>query len=416
MPKFNYHAKQGPAQVIKGVIEAVNMDKAVQAIIKAGLTPLDVREMSAEDLQKQLQTSRASVEQSKSRRAFLPRVGLKDLTLFTRQASDLIDASVPILRGLQVLSRQTPNFHLKKIIEEMHSFIRDGGAFSDALAQYPRIFSPLYVNMVRVGEVSGQLDRVLNRLASYLENEELTRSKVYSAMAYPGLIMGVGIITVFVLMAFIFPRIAVMFEDFDQQLPWPTVFVTQISNVFARFWWLIAGGLAAAVVYFKRWINTPHGGLVFDRFVLKMPLMGEFIKTIEIGRFCRTLATLLQSGVTISTALTTIAPTVRNRILQNEIRIICDDVKGGSGLRKSLGKCKSFPDMAVNMISVAEETGNLERGLEKVAETYDRYSDQAVRTLLSVLGPVLLILIFLVIGFVVIAMLLPIFQMNTLIQ
>jgi len=411
MPIFAYKAKQGPDKIVDGRIDANNIDAAVQKIIQLGFTPIDIAQ--ADQIKKPVI---ASLPAFKSPIKFIQRVKLTDKVQFTRQMSDLVDASVPMLRSLQIISHQTQNPQLKTIIEEMHDFVRDGGSFSESLAIHRDVFSSLYVHMVRAGEVSGQLNLVLNRLADYLEKEQETISKVRSSLAYPFLILAVGVLTVFVLLTFVIPKLSIMFEDLGQDLPLPTVILVGVSSFFARFWWLMIALGAGAGFYLKQWLNSIEGKTWFDHFKLRIPILGEFIKIVEVGRFARTLGTLVESGVVITTALDSVWAIIDNEALRAEIKEAADKVRAGSSLKVALSGSAFFPEMATNMISVGEEAGNLEKGLYKIADTYERQSDQTIKTLISLLGPLVLVGIVAIVGFVVIAMLLPIFQMNLLIQ
>jgi len=383
MPKYNYKAKQGPVNIKDGVIEAQNLDGAINKIIQMGLSPIDVEQV---DQSKKKDKKKAG----KQTAGIFKKVRLAEVVHFTRQMSDLVDAAVPILRSLQTISNQTSNVQLKKKIEEMHIYVRDGGSFSDALAQHADIFSPLYINMVRTGEVSGKLEGVLNRLADYLEKELEMRKKVISSLAYPSMILIVGFVTVFVLMAFVIPRISIMFDDLNQALPLPTIIIMNISGFFARYWWLMIIFIGIVITYVKYWLGTPKGRLWFDKFKLKIPLLGKFIRIVEVGRFARTLGTLVESEVAITTALNSVWATLDNLVLRNDIKRVSEQVANGQSLRASLEKSSFFPEMAVNMIAIGEETGRLERGLYKIANTYEREADETIKTLVSLLGPIVL--------------------------
>ena len=260
------------------------------------------------------------------------------------------------------------------------------------------------------------MEIVLNRLADYLDKEQETQSKVRSSLAYPALILIVGILTVFVLLTFVIPRLTVMFDDFNQDLPLVTLFLINISSFFAQFWWIMVISITGGIVYLKKWFQSEKGRLWFDSTIIKLPIFGYFIKVVEIGRFCRTLGTLLESGVVITTALNSVWATVNNQVLRNEIKQVSEDVTNGASLRGALKSCSFFPEIAVNMISVGEETGNLEKSLLKIADTFERQADQTIKTLVSLIGPIVLVFIVSIVGVVVIAMLLPIFQMNLLIS
>lgn len=409
MPIFHYKAKEGPTKVIDGGVEANSLQEAVAKISRKGLTPLDVWPASPGEL-------KAYQRNIRSPKSTIKKCRFTDVVIFTRQISDLADAAVPILRALQIVANQTPHPYLKDVIQEMQEFVKNGGAFSEALGRYPDIFSSLYVNMIRTGEVGGHLEAVLRRLADYLEKEQETITKVRLSLAYPLLILIVGVIVVLVLLTFVIPRLSVIFDDFDQALPWPTVILMNISGFFARYWWVLVGVTAVGGVNLNRWLRSPKGRAWFDTFKINIPLLGEFVKVVEIGRFARTLGTLVEGGVAITTALHSVWATIGNTVLRDEIKNVSDEVTNGASLKDALKRCSFFPEAALNMIAVGEETGRLERGLHKIADTFERKSDQTIKTMTSLLGPIVLIVIVLIVGFVVIAMLLPIFQMNLLIQ
>lgn len=416
MTKFIYKAKHGPTKIIDGIIEADTFDNAVGKIIGMGFTPVDViseEEAAFEGVEPVPLAPK--IRHAKATPA-LRRVSVLDVALFTRQIGDMIDASVPMLKALTTVSQQTQNTQLKEIVSQMSLSVKDGSSFSEALSKYPSLFSSLYVNMVKAGEVSGKLDLILNRLADYLEAEYEIKSKVRSSLAYPFLIMGIGIVTIFVLMTFVIPKISVMFEDLNQSLPMPTIVLMNTSHFLAQYWFLMLGILIFFTGYFKRILNTPLGRRRFDEWKLKIPVMGNFIRTVEVARFARTLGTLLESGVTITTALKSVWAIADNAVIQEEGRKISEEVNNGAGLTEAMKNSPFFPAMAVNMVSVGEETGKLERGLYKIADTYEHQADRMTKTLLSLLGPLVLVFVVSLVGVVVVSMLLPILQMNLIIQ
>lgn len=411
MPLFYYTAKESPTKVIDGTIEAPTKDAAVFKVMQLGLAPLDVILNDEVKTRAMTKVSRQPVEFR-----LFKRVGVKDVVQFTQEMSDLVGASVTVPRSLQIIGGQTENSHFQPVIKEMHEFVRNGGSFSNALAQHPKIFSRLYVNLVRSGEVSGSLTQVMQRLADYLDKEYETGNKIKASLAYPFLILGVGIVTMFVLMAFVVPNITVMFEDLGQELPLITQILTFLGDFFGRYWWAVFLGVGALGFYLFRWLQTGPGRHWLDATLLKIPVMGSFLRVAEVGRFSRTLGTLLETGVVITTALQTVKETIENSILREEIQAASEDVTKGTSLRQALVRHTSFPEMALNMIAVGEETGNLESSLYKIANTYERVTDQKIKTLVSIIGPVVLIVIVAFVGFVVVGMLLPIFQMNLIVQ
>jgi type II secretory pathway component PulF len=336
--------------------------------------------------------------------------------LLTRQISDLVGASVPLLRALQLVSRQMKDSSWRDVMEDISRFVQNGGSLSGALARHPGLFSPFYVNMVRTGETGGHLDKVMERLAGHLERDYEIRGKVRSSLTYPLLILGVGILTVAVLFIFVIPMLSVMFDDLDQELPLPTLVLIRVSGFSARHWWWLFCVTIIAGVYGKRWVSSAKGRLWFDGLKLRIPFLGEFIKAVETGRLARTLGTLLENGVPITAALEAVHPTVDNAILREAIQNVSHEVSEGSTLTAALQKNTFFPEMAASMVAVGEEAGRLEESLFKMADTLERQSDQATRMMISLLGPAVLICIVAVVGFAVIAMLLPILRMNVLIS
>lgn len=409
MPKFKYKAKESLHKVIEGIVEADHMNTAVNKIIQRGLTPIDVVPAGPD-------AGRIPRQDILSRRRVFRGVGRADLVLFTRQLSDLVEASVPILRSLRIISNQTPNRRFKDIVGQLRHFVQDGGSLSSALARYPELFSSFYVNMVRSGEMSGQLDKILGRLADFTEKEQETRGKIQSSLAYPLLILAAGIGTIFVLLTFVIPRISVMFDDLDQALPLPTTVLMGVSGFFARYWWLMLGALVGGGVYFKKWLNLPRGRRQCDALKLRVPLWGRFIKIVEAGRFARTLGTLVGSGVAVTATLDSVWAVMDNTVLREEIKKMSQRVADGSSLTEAVRQCPFFPAMVTDMISVGEETGRLDRGLYKIADTFEREADRTTGTMISLLGPAVLAAVVSLVGFVVIALLLPIFRMNLLIQ
>jgi len=405
LPTFIYKAKQGPKQIINGVVEADDLNNAIHKITALGYSPIKVSPKE-EKLIKQGKPSKISSATSSMR------VSLVHIAVFTRQMFDLVDANVPILRALRLVHKQTKQPVFKNIIAEMCGFVEHGGSFSDALTKHPQAFSRLYVNMVKAGEQSGNLGIVLDRLSDFIEKEQDVRVKVRAALFYPLLIMFVGSITIFVLMAFVIPRLTIMFDDLGQTLPLPTRILVGISSIFAKYWWLILGMGVIGVLQFKNVKKIPKGKLWLDTMILKIPVLGNFIKDVEIARFSRTLGTLLESGVVIVTALGSVCEVLENEVLRQAISMAAGEVKKGGSLTKAMSACSFIPESTVNMMAVGEETGTFERGLYKLADSHERKSEAAVKMMTSLLEPILILCIGSIVGFIVIAMLLPLFQMN----
>ncbi len=410
MVKFSYRAKKGMDEIVEDVIDAASVNEAVSKITQKGYIPIDINIY-------QETASKPAPRLVKPLPSFsFNRVSRHQVVVFTRQLYDLVDAGIPVLRALRLLSAQDSNLKMKKILEDAADFVQDGGALSDALSLYPESFSALYVNLVHSGETSGHLNTVLGRLADFLEKDEQVSTKAITSLIYPSLILGVGAVTVFVLLSFVIPRLTEMFEELSQTLPWPTVFLMAVSSFFARFWWIVLLVIGAGIFYFQRLYAVPAERIKIDKWQLQIPLIGEFIMKLEIVRFAQTLATLLEGGVSIVEALRGVSTVVLNQALRAELEKVAQDVSDGASLAESLKSTSFFPQSVINMIIVGEESGHLEQALYKVGLSYERQTDEVMKRITSLLEPALIVFVGLVIGFIVVAMLLPIFRMNLIIQ
>ncbi len=403
MPVFSYKAKHGPEKVISGVIEAESQAIALSRLDKMGYFVLSI------GAGKEKTGFRSSL-------GIFQRIGLKHINLFTRQLSDLLDAGVPLLESIAILSKQADNALLGAVLDRIHADIKDGKSLSESLAGYPKIFSPLYINMVASGETGGILESVLARLADFYEKEEEIKSKIKSALSYPMFMFFAGAGTIIVLLTFVIPKLVVMFEDMGQKLPLPTQILVSSSNFIVKFWWAPIAIMFLIIILFKRLKNTKEGGLIIDRWKLAIPLVGKLVQKIEVSRFSRTLATLLENGVPILQSLNIVKNTITNKAISGEIEIAAKDVSEGNKLAASLGKGLWIPDFATNMIAVGEESGALEKTLLKISDTYARQVDRTTKTLTSLLEPAMILIMGSIVGFIVISMLLPIFQINILIH
>jgi type II secretory pathway component PulF len=410
MPKFIYKARKGPEQLIDGVVDAANLEKAVASILQLGLTPVDVAPS--------LGSTRATTKKYRVSVSlpFKKRIPQKDIVLFFRQMSDLIGAAVPLLRSLEIIQRQIHHPMFQEVVSGVHAVVEDGGSLSEGLTKYAEIFPAFYTSMVKTAEVSGQLPEVLSRLADYLEKEQETYGRIKSSLAYPVFVLGVGILTVFILLTFVIPRLVLMYEDMDQTLPFVTLALMTVSGFMAKFGWVIFGMGALVIWQMQRWLQTPYGQWRKDFLLLKVPFLWKFILNVEIGRFSRSLGTLVATGVPMVIALKAVESTVQNAILRQEIRELIQKVSDGGSLRLALQETVFFPESAINMIAVAEETGKLDQSLFKVAEIFERQADETSRWMVSILGPLVLVGIVIVVGFMVVALLLPILQMNLIIE
>jgi type II secretion system protein F len=399
MARFRYKAKRGSKEEVSGSIEAENKNTALHKLTSIGYFPISIEQ----------------VEESVSRKSALflfRKVAIRDLSIFTRQLSDLLEAGLPLVRALSVLEKQTENRFLQRIIADLRNSVQDGNTFSSSLQKHRKIFSDLYISMVKSGETGGNLENVLLRLAEFQESQEELTTTVRTAMAYPALMAAVGTITIIVLITFVIPKIVSMFQELNQTLPLPTVILLNISYFIRDFWWIIIGGFFLIYFVFARVTKTQEGKVILDRFKLSFPLMGQLILRAEIARFARTLSTLLNNGVPILESLTVVINIMENETLKEDARVARREVREGSSLAKGLGKGSYFPAFVNNMIAIGEESGSLEKSLLKVSISYEREVDKTVKTLTSLLEPLMILTMGLIIGFIVVAMLLPIFEIS----
>ncbi len=406
MTKFVYRAKRGPSETVEDVLEAENLDQAIERVIGKGLVPIDVVAYKSD---------KKNIPK-KEKKVFRSKVKVSEVVQLTRHLYDLIDSGVPILRALETSSRQVLNPYFKNVVDRIRFLVEEGGSLSSGLEAYPHIFSPLYINMVRSGEISGKLNVVLGRLTESLEKDQEIVSKAKTSLIYPSLILGVGSMTIFVLLTFVIPRLTEMFEDLSAELPWPTALLINISGFLAQFWWIIILIFVVSLFYLNKFYCSKDGRFFIDQAKLNIPIVGKFIESVEISRFARTLATLLDSGVIIVSALNSVSNVLGNQALKADIQKAAQQVESGASLTESFEDSRFFSQMAIDMISTGEQAGRVESALHKLADVYEKQSNQIMKTMNALLEPILIVVIGSVVGFVVIAMLLPIFQMNLMVR
>ncbi len=399
MATFAYVGRSKQGTVRKGEVTAKTRDEAVEQLRKQKLVVSSLHEKETFGF---------------GNISFGSGITDKDLVVFTRQFGTMINAGLPLIQCLDILATQSENKVLGKAIGEVKVDVEGGSTFSDALRKHPKVFDDLYVNMIHAGEVGGLLDTILTRLAKHIEKAMKLKGMIKSAMVYPAAIMGVAVIVITVLMIWVIPIFAKMFSEMSggkMGLPGPTQFVIDMSNfVQSYILFLIAGAIGAGVA-FKKYYKTPKGRLVVDRLLLKMPIVGELIRKASVAKFTRTLGTLITSGVPLLDALTICAKTSGNKVIEESILSARISISGGKTISEPLAKSETFPKMVTHMISVGESTGALDAMLGKIADFYEDEVDQAVAALTSLLEPVMMVFLGTIIGFIVIAMYLPIFQM-----
>ena len=342
----------------------------------------------------------------------------KDIVVFTRQFSTMINAGLPLIQCLEILATQSENKILGKTVGEVRLDVEGGSTFSDALKRHPKVFDDLYVNMVHAGETGGMLDTIMGRLAKHIEKSMKLKSQIKSAMVYPASIVGVAVIVISVLMIWVIPIFAKMFQEMSggkTALPGPTQLVIDASNFMQDYIiWIIAAAVGGGWA-FKWWYGTPQGRVLVDRYVLKLPVFGPLVQKASVAKFTRTLGTLITSGVPIMEGLVITAKTAGNKIVEQAIMVARQSISEGKTLAEPLSKGDVFPKMVTHMISVGESTGALDAMLGKIADFYDDEVDAAVAALTSLLEPMMMVFLGTVIGFIVIAMYLPIFKMASVV-
>ena len=395
MPRFIYKAKKSPEEIMQGSIEADSESVVVNKLIQSGCYPVWIREELAG-------TPEPVTLKIKSR----------DLSAFTRRLSELLGSGLALYNALGVIENQAGNASLKMITGNIKSRIKEGKDFSQALKDYPCIFSGLYINLARSGEESGSLNDVLANVADFLEKDQDMRARIFAALAYPGLMAIVGFATIFILVTFVVPRIANMFVEMGQQLPLVTRILIGVSDFVRAYWFLLAIFIAGAVFLFKTGSSNPAGKNKIDKIKLKIPVFGDLLKDTELARFSRTLSMLLKNGIPILDSLEITSDVIINSVIKEEIDEIYNDVKAGSSLALGIKKRKNFPVFVANMTAVGEEGGFLDKALLNIACSYETEADRAMKIITALLEPGFILIMGLVVGFIVVAMLLPVFEIS----
>ncbi|MCI0538983.1 MAG: type II secretion system F family protein [Verrucomicrobiales bacterium] len=414
MTAFRYQAINGNGSATTGVIEAEDRKIALQLLGKQGLFPSSLEVCARTGEEKGRVGARTEPRRSTIRLG--TGIKRKDITAFTREMAALLGAAIPILQALEGLGEEEENPALKQVILKISDSVRKGAALSAALEEHPRLFNKLYVSMVRVGEEAGALQKVMADLADLLEHDDEIRSEVVSAVSYPIFVLGFGLFTVTILLTVVLPRLFSMLQEMLQILPLPTLILLRISGVLHHHWpWILLGG-AGAIVAVRRYLRSPKGAQVWDTTKLRLPIIGSVFRAAALSRFARTLGTLARSGVSLLPALKIVENTIGNVFLAGLIAQVSEETRGGDSLATPLRKLQIFPKTAIQMINVGEETGRLDEMLLKVADIEERHMRARTKTLISLLAPALILVVGALVGFMVIALLLPIFKMSQAIR
>lgn len=403
MPEFTYEALDKGGRQVRGVIDASSEEVIVEKLRNMGYYPLNV-------VINKKAAGQVDILALPGLRLIFHRVKTKHVMTFTRQLATLIDAGLPILRSLHILQEQVESQIFKDKIGQIAKDIESGGSLSDALAKHPKVFDSLYVNMVRAGEIGGVLEAVLNKIAEFLEKRQIIIGKVKSAMMYPLIVMILAISIVTFILLVIIPKFKEIFDQLGAELPFLTQLLVDLSYIIAnRTIWVILA-IAAVWFIFKKINQTKEGKYFFDRLKLRLPVFGDLFRKIAITRFASTLATLITSGVPILQALDIVRETSGNEVLTRAMDTVYNSVKDGETIHEPLSKCKVFPPLVVHMVAVGEETGAIDQMLIKVAEAYEREVDDTVNALTSIIEPVLIVFLGAIVGVIVVALYLPLFN------
>ena len=404
MTVYTYKATDKNGKYVEGDISASDYKAAIQQIRKLNYFPVKVSEGKG--------SSKFSFGMTLSRPSWGSPIPLKDLMTLTQQLATLVDSGLTLDDGLSTLVKLSETEKTRSVLADIRKQVHAGSSFADALAEHPKIFSKLYVNMIRAGEAGGILGEALTRLALFMEKSVELKNSIRSAMVYPAILTLVGGTAVIVLITFVIPQFSKLFEEMGAALPLPTQIMLGLSSLIIDYWPALILGFTGFIAAFNLYLRTNNGRLKWDGMLLKLPLFGPLIQKIEVSRFSLTLATLLKSGVPILQAMGIVRSILINRVISDSIIVIQQALKKGQGLSGPLQKAGVFPPMAVHMITVGETSGALDKMLTKVSNTYDKEVEQSIKQVISLIEPMMILFMAVVIGFIVVSMLLAIFSAN----
>ncbi|SRR5579884_149746 len=411
MPVYQYKGVRADGATASGIIDAESSKVARLKLRKGGIYPTAVIE------QGQLRDGGAgTTAHARSARGRSASLSVQELSVVTRQLGTLLVAGLPLVDALGILIEQSDKKAVKSLLADVREEVRGGKALSAVLERYPRDFSSIYVHMVRAGEASGALDHILFRLADFLEKQLALKHKVTNVTLYPILMLVVGVVVLFFLMTFVVPKITAVFADLKQALPWPTVVLMGISRFLADYWLFLLGGIGLALAGAQRFLKTPAGRLAADRFLLKLPLIGDVARMVSISRLAGTLATMLASGVQLLDALDVAKRVMNNRVLERAVEDARQNIREGQPVAEPLKRSGEFPSLVTHMIAVGEKSGEMEEMLRRIAQIYDGEVDRVITRLTSLLEPVMILIMGVVVFFIVVAILLPIFEMGQMVR
>ena len=401
MPVYVWKGKNSYGENRKGEVEAIDLTAATAQVKRLRITNPVIKE-KPKDLLENISF-------------FKPNVTGKDIVIFTRQLSTMINAGLPLVQGIEILEKQQSNATFKKALGEIRQDVEAGSTLADSMRKKPKVFDNLFTNMIEAGETGGILDTILGRLATFMEKSMALKKKVKGAMTYPAICLAISILILAIILVFVVPVFTTMFEDFGSSLPMPTQIVVNLSDFFKHNFLYIIIAFFFMVMIFKKIYATPKGRLVIDKGLLRAPVVGILLRKVAVAKFTRTLSTMLQSGVPILEALQVVAKTAGNKVIENAVFRVGDSIAEGRPIAEPLEECGVFPNMVVQMINVGETVGALDSMLEKIADFYDEEVDQAVENLTAMIEPFMMVFLGGMIGGLVVAMYLPIFKIASVV-
>ncbi|MFZ5814984.1 MAG: type II secretion system F family protein [Bacillota bacterium] len=404
MGVYVYRARTVAGELVQGRAEAESEREVIRRLRSQGLLVLGIE--AERDL--------GVIIRQQGFLLIQRRVSGKDLAIFARQFATMVNAGLPVVQCLRVLARQTGNRRLARTLDRIATDVEAGDGLSEAFARHGRIFPPVMIHMIEAGEVGGILDETMDRVAIQLEKDEMLRQKIRSAMVYPSIVMSVAVMVVIFLMTFVVPQFVQVYADMGSDLPGPTRLLIATSELIRTYWYLCLLGAAVGLFALRTWWSTPHGSMLRDRLVLKIPIAGMMVTKSNIARFGRTLGGLLASGVPILKALAVVQRTLGNRVIAAAVRDALEEVQQGQSLVVPLRRSGVFPPMVVEMLAVGEETGTMSEMLDKVADFYEEEVQRSAERLSASLEPLIIVFLAVTVGFVVISMMLPIFNLWTM--
>lgn len=407
MPVFEYTALNIKGKSVSGIIDADSSIAARQKLRMLRIFPVSIKELY----------DSCAKKESGFFSLFSPitRIRSPEVTMMTRQLATLVGTGFPLVSAIDALIPQTKSRPFQKALAQIKDSIVEGNSLTGALSLYPGIFSPLYVNMVSAGEASGTLEIILERLADITEKQQNLNNRIRTALTYPALMSIIGSIVLFLLLAFIVPSITAIFSDMNQALPAPTRFLIAVSDMFKLYWWVIFIGIGVTILVVRKIKNTERGAYLLDKMLLFLPVIGPIVKKLEVARFTRTLGSLLENGVSMLFSLEIVKNIIGNVIISNAVAEASKEVEKGQGLGFALSAYKAFPHLSIQMIQVGEQTGELESMLNKVAGVFENEVESGIMRMTSLLEPVMILIMGVVVGFIVLSICLPIFEMNQLV-